>query len=713
MGRQAVMGRQARRSGALAVLLCFAFLPACGDREDQEAKATNGAVSTPVAAVGGAELQPVPYPDLSGAEPAVRRQIEEGREEVEALRRSDDPDNADLARAYGELASTLMSYQLTEAADAALANAHRLDPDEVRWAYLLGYLRLVAGDPADAAQLLERALELRPDYLPALVRLGGLRLEAGDEAAARRLYRRALELDDSVAAVHEGLGKVATARGEHETAVEHFRRALALQPDASSLHYLLGQALRRTGDVDAARRELARAGDGPVQLPDPLLLEVTGLAESAQFYVIQGGEAAADERWEQAAGAFQKALEIDPDSVAAHRGLGFALSRLGDTAGAEREFRLALAGLEAGRGGAGSSEDAGHVAGLLGNLLLAQGRDAEALPHLRRGLDVLEDPAARAEQRRALADTYARLGRLDEALAEYDALLATPEGDTAATRVRRATVLVNLGRGDEALAEFRRAVNLAPGDAGVRLRYAEALDFLGRPAEAEAQRRRARELSSSGEQKVARLAGEGRLAASKGDWATAAERYREALAEAPGRQDVRMALAGVLAARGEYDPALAEYQRVLQADPEQADARRGLVAGLILTGRYGPARVEVNEALRRSPRDLGLALTQVRLLSAAPDPRVRDGALALQVAQKVQEVNQGLLARDSLAMALAEAGEVAEAARVQEGVVAEASAGNVPPEVRQGMADRLAAYRAGRSWQAENARDLLALGGAG
>jgi len=695
----------------LGLALGLGLLPGCGDREEGAAGggAAHGdaAVSAPVAAVGGSELQPVPYPDLPGADPAVRRQVAEGRESVEALLRSDDPDATELARAYGDFARTLMSYQLTDAADAALANAHRLDPDELRWAYLLGYLRLVAGDQADAAQLMERVLELSPDYLPALVRLGGLRLEAGDEAAARELYQHAERLDDSVAAVHEGLGRAATARGDHEAAVEHFRLALALQPDASSLHYLLGQALRRGGDLEAARRQLAAAGDGAVQLPDPLLLEITGLAESAQFYIIQGGEAAADARWDQAAGAFQKALEIDPDSVAAHRGLGFALSRLGDPAGAERELRLALEGLD------GGSEMAGQVAGLLGDLLLTQGRDEEAIPYLRRGIAVLEDPAARAAQRQALADTYARLGRLKEALAEYDAILAAPGGDTAATRVRRATALVNLGRGDEALAEFRRAVDGSPADAGVRLRYAEALEFLGRPGEAEAQRRRARELSASGDQKVARLAGEGRLAASKGDWATAGERYREALAEAPGRQDIRMALAGVLAARGEYDPALAEYQRVLEADPDQADARRGLVAGLILTRRFGPARVEINEALRRSPRDLGLALTQVRLLSSAPDARVRDGALALRVARKVEEANQGLLVRDSLAMALAEAGEVAEAARVQEGVVAEASTGDVPPDARQGMADRLAAYRAGRSWQADDPRSLLALGGGG
>ena len=704
-----------RTATGAALALCLVLLPACGDREEKAADA-----SAPVAAVGGAELQPVPYPDLSGAEPAVRRQVQEGRQAVEALRGSGDGaevDEGELARAYGELASTLMSYQLTEAADAALANAHRLDPDDARWAYLLGYLRLVAGDPADAAQLLERTLELRPEYLPALVRLGDLRLEAGDEPAARRLYRRALDLDDSVAAVHEGLGKAATARGEHGAAVEHFRRALALQPDASSLHYLLGQALRRGGDVEGARRELARAGDGPVQLPDPLLLEVTGLAESAQFYVIQGSEAAADERWDQAAGAFQRALEIDPDSVAARRGLGIALSRLGDTAGAERELRRALAILEARRGGAGSGsasgEEAGQISGLLGNLLLAQGRDGEALPHLRRGLAVLDDPANRADQRRALGDTLARLGRLEEALAEYDAVLATPEGDTAANRVRRATVLVNLGRGDEAVAEFQRAVERSPEEAAVRLRFAEALDFLGRTGEAEAQRRRARELSASGDQRVARLAGEGRLAASKGDWDTAARRYREALAEAPDRQDVRMALAGVLATQGEYDPALAEYQRVIEADPDHAGARRGLVAGLVLTERYGPARVEINKALRRSPRDMGLALTQVRLLSAAPDARVRDGALALQVARKVQEAGESLVVRDSLAMALAESGEVAEAARVQEGVVTEAAAAGLPEEVRRGMSDRLAAYRAGRSWQAEDPRQLLALGGGG
>jgi hypothetical protein len=119
--------------------------------------------------------------------------------------------------------------------------------------------------------------------------------------------------------------------------------------------------------------------------------------------------------------------------------------------------------------------------------------------------------------------------------------------------------------------------------------------------------------------------------------------------------------------------------------------------------------VRLNEALSRFTRDRGLALTQARLLSAAPDRRVRDGALALEVARRIRNDRDDLLARDTLAMALAESGELAEAVEVQRGVVAEAERSGDEALARH-MRAKLDAYLAGRAWTAPEPGELLALG---
>ncbi|HMB52688.1 MAG TPA: tetratricopeptide repeat protein, partial [Thermoanaerobaculia bacterium] len=527
-----------------------------------------------------------------------------------------------------------------------------------------------------------------------------LHLEAGDADTALPLFERALALDADSAAVHEGLGKVAAARGDDEEAVERFERALALQPEASSLRYLLGQAYRRTGDLERARAELERRGDSPVRIEDPLLTPLGNLAASAQFYIVQGSEALEDDRFEAAAASFARAIEIAPSNFVARKGLGYTLEKLGDATGAEAQLREALE----------HTEDPGELAearAILGGLLAALGRDEEAVAELEASLAL---DAAQRGTRLKLADAQARLGRMREAVAAYDRLLADGLDNPAPVLMRRGTARINLGERQAGLADFRRAVELAPDDAGVRLRYAEALEFTGDRTGAAEQRRRASALAGEGDQQVARLAGEGRLATSRGDYATAVERYREALALAPERHDVRSALAGVLGHLGRLDEALAEYRRVIEAEPGLAAARRGEIAALVLTSRFGQARVRLNEALRRFSRDRELALTQARLLAASPDPRVRDGALAVQVASRVARDDRSLMARDTLAMALAEAGRPNEAAEIQRGVVTEAEAG-APAEYTARLRGRLEAYEAGRPWHAERPEEILAFSG--
>ena len=126
--------------------------------------------------------------------------------------------------------------------------------------------------------------------MPAAVRLGRAELQLGRPAAARAAFEKALATGD-VAAAHEGLGKVAHLAGDAEAAIRHLERALELDPAATGAHYSLAQAYRDQRQLDQAAAHLERAGDVAARLPDPLIQPLGSLAESPQFYLVQGAEA--------------------------------------------------------------------------------------------------------------------------------------------------------------------------------------------------------------------------------------------------------------------------------------------------------------------------------------------------------------------------------------------------------------------------------------
>ncbi len=429
-------GRPPRRSGRLLALLLPALLLAlaCGGAEI------------------ALELQPLPALDLSGAEAGARDQLVAQRDAVERLIVTGGTAPAELAQAFGDLGLLYVTYEFLEAAEGCFANARRLAPEDFRWHYLLGYLKMIQGFLPEANDLYERTLELEPDFLPAVLRLGRGELGQGRQAAARAWFERALELDGRAAAAHEGLGKVASAEGDDAAAIEHFRRALELAPEASGIHYALAQAYRNLGQLDEARSQLARSGDVAARIVDPLINPLASLATSAQFYIVQGAEAMDDGDYAASAAAFQAALEQDPDSVAAARGAAVGLERLGDVQGAREVLESVLDRAE--------GEDRALLLSNLGGLAALAGDENTALQRYLESLAEIPDQPGLLLR---AANALARRGRFEEAITLYDRLIeVTPEW-TAAVLEKRATALVNLGRQDEALGRFSACRRACPG----------------------------------------------------------------------------------------------------------------------------------------------------------------------------------------------------------------------------------------------------------
>jgi Flp pilus assembly protein TadD len=207
--------------------------------------------------------------------------------------------------------------------------------------------------------------------------------------------------------------------------------------------------MRTPGPAWATRALAALRRAAALRPQEAAFLRALGRAE-AQF-----GEL------EPAAGHLRQAAALEPNSAAGQYELGRVLAGSGDSqADAETALRRAIA--------LGSLPEARFELALL---LEATGRWKEAAPELE---SVLRRQPHHYEARNALARVYARLGRREEARAQWSIF-------------RRHVTASRL------LSNLRHRLELAPNDAGLHCRLARVLaetgDADGARHEAEAARR--------------------------------------------------------------------------------------------------------------------------------------------------------------------------------------------------------------------------------
>jgi tetratricopeptide (TPR) repeat protein len=297
--------------------------------------------------------------------------------------------------------------------------------------------------------------------------------------------------------------------------------------------------------------------------------------------------------------AYRKALAENPASREASRGLGLELRANGET---DRAVAVLDRHLE-------RFPDDWEIAFEQARVLQWSRyayRARDAVRYLRMGLAAHEDPARRRELARLLGRDRATL---DEALREYDRLLAAAPSDESLREERLRLLLWDPRRRAEALAELARRERERPGDERIerelaRLtalepgRAAEAADrydalVARHPADRDLLLGRARALARAGRRSkaldaylralAARPSAEVRveyadlLAASPATRSAARSEYEAALRAAPRDRRARLGLARVLAAERETSrDAIPQYASVLAGSPQDSEAHRGL-----------------------------------------------------------------------------------------------------------------------------------------
>ncbi|MBV8536247.1 MAG: tetratricopeptide repeat protein, partial [Alphaproteobacteria bacterium] len=251
-------------------------------------------------------------------------------------------------------------------------------------------------------------------------------------------------------------------------------------------------------------------------------------------------------------------------------------SALEDAIAHHRAGRLAAAEISYRRAREAAPRNA-LIAGLLGDVLQALGKDADAETAYRDALR-LDPSLAVVHMNHGLV--LRRQRRLDEALAAFEAA-ARCDRTLPEVQLNLGLVHYELGRPDAAIAAYRAALALRQDYAEAYLNLGSALHRQSHYGEAKAAYEHALRIRPGYAEAYYSL---GVTLFDQGDLDGAAASYRRALAIAPDHEGCRNNLAFVLQVLGRAAEAVELYRRGVAAGPNPATAARYL----FLTSLYDP-----------------------------------------------------------------------------------------------------------------------------
>jgi tetratricopeptide (TPR) repeat protein len=419
-----------------------------------------------------------------------------------------DPKDYDLQFTLGQFYESGKEFTKAETVYRGVIAAAGLDGPGITARNRLAALRVVQNDSAGAERLLDEVLAKNPRDNDALILRGNLALAAKDPKTAVADLRAVLRDQPNAVGVMRTLARAHLANGEPALAEETMRRALDVNPQDANVRVDLAELLTKVGKPEQAKPiidELVKQQPNnwqalDVQFRVAVAAKDTASAKAAADSMValqpqkslgvfyQGAVAESQKRLPEAVALYSKALDLSPDTLEPLQGLTRALVGLNRAPEALKRLDQMIA----------ANPKSALAVNLKGELLLGvQQRPAEAQAAFKMAIDrdpswwlpyrnlaladlsahdndaaiaILQTGAAKADSvvlLNELAQLYEKLGKSDEAAAQYEAILRRdPESDIAANNLAMLLVThksdqVSLDRAKLLAARFAASSNPA------------------------------------------------------------------------------------------------------------------------------------------------------------------------------------------------------------------------------------------------------------
>jgi tetratricopeptide (TPR) repeat protein len=492
----------------------------------------------------------------------------------------------------------------------------------------LGWARAGAGDWQGAVTAYDRALAAKPKRdLPLYYGRGQAKLGLGDRDAARADFAAVIDRDKEHIGAQVGLAAAAPpatfSRREADLLALLERKDIAkADPRAVARAWILaGDDARRAGRLDAARDRYRKA--------------LAILPRATAALVGEAETELRDGNIEAAVGAAERALQRDPDDVAAN----LVAAEVDVRRGKRAEARSRLDALANRQPPLQSPLDRARLLVLTGALLEAEtGKETEALAAYDEaraivGAADVGPSIAAARLLARLADKAGDARRTEEA-ADFrkraDALLAPLAAQAEADPATSVSLgVAYLAAEDPARAEtwLRRALAARPTDAEAHFQLAGALERQGKRADSLEALRKAFELEPARVDVGLALARGLDEAGRKSD---AGAMYEKLLAGPDVSVEVRIRAGRFWARTGDIARARAQGALIRQADADDPNGLFLEAEGLLADKKLVEARRLYQQAADASEDALfldGLGRTAEALGAAQGDSRYKDEAL--------------------------------------------------------------------------------------
>jgi tetratricopeptide (TPR) repeat protein len=250
-------------------------------------------------------------------------------------------------------------------------------------------------------------------------------------------------------------------------------------------------------------------------------------------------------------------------------------------------------------------------------------------------------------------------GRADEAMRHFEETLRI-KPDSAKARLNLGAALFQSGQAEAAIGHYREALRLMPDLAEAHKNLGDVYLQLGQPAEALAHSRKAVEMRPDFADAQNNL---GNALLEMGEVDEAIAHLQKAVDLQPEHPNALNSLGVALIRKGRASEAMARFQKAVDIQPDFVEARNNVGKLLLQQGKARAAMTQFQVALESRPDDPDTLCNLAWLLATSSEASARNGARAIELAQRANEASGGRspAALGTLAAAYAESGRFAEA----------------------------------------------------